>query len=269
MGYAPRVSGLTLSLGGYFVEDFKGVMVSPAFNYAFQEALGVQVSGGLNYGSTMEGGQVAPINTSSEIVGVQVGLLNHARSLYGLQLGLVNFGGQARGLQLGLVNIADNVKGISIAPIMIVRNGIRKMEFWTDHIQSTAVSLISGTQYYYSAFHLGNTQGNLLFGMSFGLRLPVLDHSEWRVDTGILKTRSLKFDSENYTNRFTIIRHRFTFLYKLFSKHRLMIGVTKDAFTFPHIEAINTKIKSYLSDKSVYFERHPWGPQLGCSYELP
>ncbi|SMF73101.1 caspase family protein [Pseudobacteriovorax antillogorgiicola] len=266
VGYTPRVEGLALAPIGSIGEDLRGLMASPGFTYIFNHLQGVQLAGGFNYANSLSGLQLGPLNSGESVWGGQLGITNEAKKLNGGQIGIVNIGGQVKGFQLGLVNISDSVQGISIAPIIVVRNGIRRIETWFDYLGAVGMSLVTGAKYYYTAYHIGQVQSDLMYGISFGLRLPIGDQADLLFDTGFLRYRDLEIPGnimilhiQNNRTRFglsiagKVIRYNF--------------GISYDRFTFPH-EDVQSDIEVWHTGKSIIEVEKALGTYLGIGYDL-
>jgi hypothetical protein len=171
----------------------KGAQLAGISNHAFDNAKGLQMSGIFNQADTIQGAQIGGVmNIAKKSTGIQMsGIGNHAHTSSGLQLagvynlaenvkgmqisGVVNIAKTVEGSQLGIINIADSMTGIPIGILNLIKNGYKRIGFYSDEIIPYNLVLKTGVQRFYSILSMG-VQSDLVdsddafyaYGFGFG-----------------------------------------------------------------------------------------------------
>ncbi|TSA51852.1 MAG: hypothetical protein D4R43_00110, partial [Sphingobacteriales bacterium] len=184
-----QVGGLVNSSLG----KMKGFQIGGLINFALDTMYGTQIGGLLNLSTTrspsvglqlgglgnlstgkLDGTQISGLlNIANKINGAQIsGLLNVAAKVNGSQISFINIGWKVHGFQLGFINISDSLKGVPIGFLSISRNGLFKVDVFSNDFSYANVGLHCGSNQFYNIFSVGispNTSHGNRYSFGYGI----------------------------------------------------------------------------------------------------
>ncbi len=282
IGSVDRLKGIGVGLLGHVSHDVHGLVLSLGFNYNLRRVVGLQLAPGMNSTEELAGGQLGLYNYAYQLEsGAQVGMVNISGLSRGNQIGLFNFAKSSNGIQLGLFNYAERSNGISIAPLIVVKDGIIRVDSWIDNLGLLHLSFRSGTPYYYSTVYISSYGHSRIIGIGPGVRLPMTDSAlaldySWAVREGYYRTTSIgpsgtreegKEEKILYKMRRSRLFYEWTVTPKIFA----LVGISETLQEFSDDQKSRLKNWKPLAlgqQKDSESTRRQLGLLFGLSYSL-
>ena len=238
----------------------KGTQIGGLVNYALDSINGAQIGGIANVSTTshsINGIQIGGIANLSlgKMNGSQIsGIVNVANKVNGFQISLINIGVKVSGMQIGLINIADTMKGVPIGLISISRNGLFKVDLFSNDFSYINTSVRLGSNAFYNIFSIGvspNTQfGNRYsFGYGIGSHISLSKKFYTNIEVASWSVHYNKFAEWNGINMINQLR--------LLPGWQIAKGIGLYAGPSFNVEVIDDSFNS--ASKSHVFKEHGGG----------
>jgi hypothetical protein len=153
-----HVTGLQLSSGNYAGTGVRGLQLG-AVNIARGLTDGAQMAAA-NTAEHVKGLQLGAVNVATGVLGLQLAAVNVGGAISGAQIGVINVARTVRGAQFGVINVADDVDGASVGLLPLVRNGYKRLAFWTSDVTYANLGFKLGARRLYTLLGGGVSAGD-------------------------------------------------------------------------------------------------------------